>query len=299
MDYKVQSVLFKRPEWSEAEAKKWVKENKFKNLGVDVKPNHYRYRQLSPNVIRKQGYKHFVTKHISESIDLIIAYKEKPLEGGSISASELQKFISASYSKNPEEKIDNWVLDKQLSTPTAAVYSDPTTGKATITHRGTSGAADWMNNLKYSMGMYNSTDRYKQGKAAQEAAEAKYGQQNLSTLGHSQGAVLARKLGQDSKEIVNLNPAYLGETQGKNEYNVRSGNDVVSAFQKPKQMFNSWFYPSQARKDAAKNIEIKPAGYNPLAEHSSDILGALDPNLQIGAGHLQRLAEIYGKLYKA
>jgi hypothetical protein len=206
-------------------------------------------------------------------------------KGGAVSAKALKELVSASYSKNPEENIDGFVLDKSLSNETAKVYYNPHTGQATIVHRGTSGANDWLNNAAYATGLYNTTNRYKQGEATQKAVEDKYGAKNVSTIGHSQGAVLARKLGKNSKEIINLNPAYMGEQQGENEYNVNSSTDVVSSLLKPKETFNKYFYPSTYRKNKEKNITIESK--NPadvLTEHSSKILNRLDPNQMIGQG---------------
>jgi hypothetical protein len=81
-DYEVQSVLFKRPDWSKKDCDAWLKKNGFRNQGVDEKPDHYRYRQIDPHYIESKGYTHYVTKKLPHSIDLIIAYKGK--KGGMI-----------------------------------------------------------------------------------------------------------------------------------------------------------------------------------------------------------------------
>jgi len=206
-------------------------------------------------------------------------------KGGAVSAKALKELVSSSYSKNPQENLDGFVLDKSLSNETAKVYYNPHTGQATIVHRGSRGASDWLNNAAYATGLYNTTNRYKQGEATQKAVEDKYGAKNVSTIGHSQGAVLARKLGKNTKEIINLNPLYTGEKQGENEYIVNSSGDVVSSLLKPKEIYNKYLYPSTYRKNKAKNITIeseKPL--NVLTEHSSKILNRLDPNQMIGQG---------------
>jgi hypothetical protein len=190
------------------------------------------------------------------------------LKGGKVSIGNIKSFIDNSYSKNPKENIDGYVIDKALSNDIAKVYYNPQTGHATITHRGTEGLKDWGNNLAYLTGMYDYTDRYKRGKKAQEAVEKKYGKKNVSTLGHSQGAILSRKLGADTKEIINLNPAYVAEKPKKNEYNIKSSSDIVSKLK-----------PIHKR-----DIEIKAETSNPLTEHSSDILNRLDLNREVGAG---------------
>lgn len=44
----VQSVLFQRPMWSITQAKRWLKRHDFKKYDVDIKENHYRFRQIEP-----------------------------------------------------------------------------------------------------------------------------------------------------------------------------------------------------------------------------------------------------------
>ena len=57
------------------------------------------------------------------------------------------------------------MLDKSLSKDYAKVYYDPETQRAVVVHRGTSGAADWLNNVAYYVfGQYEKTNRYKTGK---------------------------------------------------------------------------------------------------------------------------------------
>ena len=149
-----------------------------------------------------------------------------------------------------------------------------------MSHRGTKGLADWGNNLAYTVGAYNLTDRYKKGKKIQEDAEKKYGKQNISTIGHSQGAVLSRKLGSKSKEIINVNPAYLGEKPQKNEYNIRSTGDVVSQLYKPIATARSILYPKYSAKH---DISIDSQSFNPIVEHNAKILDRLDAQQEIGA----------------
>ena len=131
------------------------------------------------------------------------------------------------------------------------------------------------------MGAYELTPRYREGKKVQDEAERKYGKKNISTLGHSQGAVLARKLGTDTKEIINVNPAYMGEKPAKNEYNIRSSNDVVSSAFAPVASARKVLFPKYSKK---RDIKVKAETLNPLTEHSYDILDRLDQNKTIGVG---------------
>lgn len=189
------------------------------------------------------------------------------LIGGALSINHIKKMLKASYQDAPE-KIDNFILDHGLSGQYGVVYFNPITGQAVVVHRGTKEAMDWTNNFMYAIGSYKKTDRYKIGKKLQELAEKKYGAKNISTLGHSQGAVLARELGQNTKEIITLNPAYKGEKPLKNEYNIRSSGDVVSA--------GLW------GTKRGHDLIIPSKGFNVLGEHMIDILDRVDQNKMVG-----------------
>lgn len=207
-------------------------------------------------------------------------------KAGKRSAKHIKEMLEASYQDAPPETIDGFVLDKELSNKTGKVYYNPTTGEANIIHRGTSGTADWLNNLAYGVGAYELTSRYKTGKRTQDRAEKKYGKKNISTLGHSQGAVLARKLGKDTKEIININPAYSFENPSKNEYNIRSSSDVVSSLYAPVAKTRKILYPKYSKKH---DITIpSKSSLDILGEHSYSILDRLGDK-EIGAG---------GKRYK-
>lgn len=190
------------------------------------------------------------------------------LIGGELSIGNIKKIMKASY-KDAPERIGDFILDHDLSNEYAVVYYNPSTGQAVVCHRGTTTAYDWTNNLMYAVGRYKSTDRYKIGKLTQEKAIKKYGAKNISTLGHSQGAALARELGKDTKEIITLNPAYKGEKPLKNEYNIRSSGDVVSAA----------LWGTKRGHD----LVIPAKGYNVLDEHMIDILDRVDQNKMFGA----------------
>ncbi len=205
-----------------------------------------------------------------------------PKKGGAISAKDLNEFIKASYKKGSERpsKIGDYDLDKELSKASVAVYHNPKTGDTKVIHRGTEGTAkDWVNNLAYVTGQYEKTDRYKRSKTAQERAEKKYGK--VQTLGHSQGAILASKLGKD--EVINVNPAYKGEETKSNVTNIRSSGDVVSALLKPVDSIKSLF----GIKKKGKTETIQAESYNPLKEHSSDIL-LRDENKMYGNGIMDK-----------
>jgi hypothetical protein len=280
-DYLVQSIIFDKSAYSPAKARKWCRENGYKCPKIDETANYYRFRQVSPAVANKSGYTEYRTKDLGNGdVKLVLAYPG--LTGGKMKAKTIADFIDASYKKKPPKELDGFTLDSKLTTDTAKVYYNPNTGEARVIHRGTEGLKDWGNNLAYIAGVYNLTDRYKQGKKVQDQAEKKYGKQNISTLGHSQGSVLARKLGADTKEVINVNPAFKGEIPLKNEYNIRSSADVVSGLYAPVAKLRGLLTPEYSKKH---DITIKSESLNPLKEHSADILDRIaDKEIGVGAG---------------
>jgi hypothetical protein len=148
-----------------------------------------------------------------------------------------------------------------------------------VVHRGTKGLGDIWTDLQLSLGYdIKKGSRYKHAQDIQKKAEAKYGKENISTLGHSLGSHLSSEVGQDSKEIINLNkavvPKDIGKKTSSKEYNIRTELDPVSALSK-----------TQVKND--NDITIPSKTLNPLAEHSTDTLERLDQDLQVGRGHLK------------
>lgn len=76
--YKIQSILFNKKN-DLTFCVYWLKYNNFKIEKVDETEHYYRFRQISPDTLRKQGYKKFITKLIDEDNDIkyIIAYKNE------------------------------------------------------------------------------------------------------------------------------------------------------------------------------------------------------------------------------
>ena len=193
------------------------------------------------------------------------------MRGKSIKVSTLEKMLNASYEKDRPKEIDGFQLDEELSVPTVAVYFSPSTRKAKVIIRGTEGTIkDWLNNVQYAVGNYVKTDRFKIAKEVSDKAEAKYGKANIDTIGHSQGGIGARLLGADTANVIELNPAYLGEKHLPNQHTVRSSRDPVSMLR----MFSK----------APNDIIIPAKSFNPLTEHSIDVLKRLPQEQVIGRG---------------
>lgn len=189
------------------------------------------------------------------------------IEGGKLSRDELKGLLDASY--DGRERVGDWTIDKQLSTKTSKVYSKG--DRAVVAHRGTEGITDWGNNLAFALGgeyLYKKTDRYKEAEKVQKKAEKKYGAKNVSTIGHSQGGLQAELLGSKSKEIITLNKAThpLIKRHSGNQTDIRSDRDIVSIATK------------------TPTTEIKAESYNPLKEHSPDILNRVSADTEYGSG---------------
>ncbi len=196
--------------------------------------------------------------------------------GGTLSVKDLKGLLEASYKEAPS--VGDYVLDKDISGKTAKVYHNTKNGKVVVSHRGTPAtlrdAGDWLNNIVYALKGdegYKKTKRFLDSKKVQDAAEAKYGTKKMATIGHSQGSKLAELLGKNGHEIITLNKATrpFSNVKTEHQYDIRSSGDVVSALN-----------PFQKKSD--KDITIQRTGFNPLAEHSIDVLNRLNPEQEIG-----------------
>lgn len=233
---------------------------------VEVSPRQYAVVNKVSGAVHA---KHSLIKNAKAQLRLLSS-----LEGGAISGKELKRLTEASYKKNKEkpDKIGDLVLDRELSTRKAAVYYNPKTGEAAVTHRGTTGtAADWANNLALGVGLYKKTDRFKRGKETQKKVNEKYGKENVLTTSHSQSGALAHELNKEGlvNKSVEVNPARLPfQKVMKNETIVKSSLDPVSVFV-PK----------------SKNVHVIEAKtFNPLSEHSAKIIRGDDAARMFGSG---------------
>jgi hypothetical protein len=75
MSYQIQSVLFRRPYYSQEDAINTLKNMKGKLRKLDITPNFFRFRQLEPSNLKKRGYSEVRTKEITPNISFIIYYR--------------------------------------------------------------------------------------------------------------------------------------------------------------------------------------------------------------------------------
>jgi len=214
------------------------------------------------------------------SLDLndqfISLLKPNILLGGKLKVKHLREILEASYSDKPPNEIDDFILDKKLSNAYAKVYHNPKTNQTVIAHKGTQGLLDWGNNLVYGLlgrTGYKLTGRFKNAQKVQNATEEKYGTKELTTVGHSQGALNAELLGQKGKEVITLNKAtrLLGNKKGKNQYDISSTGDIIHKL-------------NPAQTSSKKDISIKSKTNNPVKEHLIPVLEGLDQEMLIGKG---------------
>lgn len=179
---------------------------------------------------------------------------------------ELKGLLEETYKKGKgaNENYGSYQIDKELSTGRAKVYYNPTTGKTVVAHRGSTNAQDWKENFNYALGIGGKGKAYKKSEAVQKAAEAKYGTNNLETIGHSKGALHAQSLGQKGLvQTLNkpVNVKDIKRVVTKNQIDYKSSRDPVSflrGFQK-----------------GEKARVIKSTTINPLKEHSVAVLGRI------------------------
>lgn len=72
MNYKIQSVLFEKEIYSLEQALSYLVRHNLTAKKVDITDRFYRFRQLSPETLKRQGYKKFRTINIKDGIEYII-----------------------------------------------------------------------------------------------------------------------------------------------------------------------------------------------------------------------------------
>jgi hypothetical protein len=195
------------------------------------------------------------------------------VSGGQLEVKQVKDFIKASYEKK-QNNIDGFELDNQISDSKSRVYRNPETGQVVVAHRGTSGFTDWFNNLSYAIGGvkgYKNTQRYKDAEKVQLNAQKKYGKDNITTVGHSQGGLQAELLGKDGMETITLNKATrpFSNNKSKNQYDIRTENDIVSSL-------------NPFQKNNGNEITIKSRSKSLLTEHTPNTLSRIGDENYIG-----------------
>ena len=190
--------------------------------------------------------------------------------GGKLKGHQVNKFVEASYKKlDDANQVGDYVLDRELSTKNNKVYRDPNTGKVVVANAGTSSLGDWWNNKNILFGNYSKTKRYKEVEDIQKKAIAKYGKENIMNVGHSQSGEALRIMKRNGLlgEAVAVNPAIIGKSTEDIDV-IRSDRDLVSLL----------------TPTSSKDTTIKAKTFNPLTEHSQDIISGENEEKEYGRG---------------
>jgi hypothetical protein len=75
LEYKIQSVILNNEKFSLKDAVNFLAKNNLKYWKVDRTTNYWRFRQLEPSELRKEGFNHYRNKEISDGINLVLAYR--------------------------------------------------------------------------------------------------------------------------------------------------------------------------------------------------------------------------------
>lgn len=150
-----------------------------------------------------------------------------------LSRKHLETMLANTYTPGTTSgPVGSYVHDPTLSDNRVKVYHDANTKHTVVAHRGSQTKGDWFENSLYAMGIRGGSN-YNHSKKVQNKAEKKYGASNLTTIGHSKGALHAQDFGKHGDIVtlnkpVNVQDALLLKVP-KNQKDYRGEGDVVSA----------------------------------------------------------------------
>ena len=77
-EYQIHTILFNKHKNKIEDAIKWILDNDYKIGKIHETTNEYRFRQISPEILKKHGFNQYRTKMIepTREIQLVIAYKD-------------------------------------------------------------------------------------------------------------------------------------------------------------------------------------------------------------------------------
>lgn len=188
-----------------------------------------------------------------------------------LSKDNLAKIMSATYQPNSMLRaIDEYVPDPTISDNRVKVFHNSRTKHTVVAHRGSQTGSDWAENAAYLFGIKRGSN-WSHSRKKQKEAETKYGTANLTTVGHSKGALHAQEFGQKGEVVtlnkpVNLIDAVLKKVP-KNQTDYRGEGDVVSIL-RPFERGNKAVTLRKEKKDKKSWNPIK----NILKEHGTDTL---------------------------
>ena len=193
------------------------------------------------------------------------------MKGGALTADETRKLLKSSYNKKNKD-VGNFKVDKHLSGNRTKVYYDEENNMPVVVHRGTNSKQDMMTDTGLLFG--HRGNRFKHAKKIQKKAEKKYGTENMHTLGHSLGGLVAEEIGKNSKNVITYNkaisPFEMLKKNQSNQTDIKTSNDPVSSLN----------YFNNNKKNKTKVFNAKTN--NPFKSHSTDALKHLNTDKVIG-----------------
>ena len=176
-----------------------------------------------------------------------------------IQSDDLQEILKKSYDSKPSDHGD-YKIDHSLSGQRAQVYTNDKTGKVIVAHRGTAGAQDVFTDISYGVGITNNS-RFEHARKIQNEAENKYGKENIITVGHSLGGLIANDVTDKKSKQITYNKPTMFNSRNKNELAIKTSNDPFS--------LNS----NQGNKK--KKVIDNGFSLNARANHSTDHIGKM------------------------
>ena len=161
--------------------------------------------------------------------------KKEKLIGLGLPANLLKEFIDLSYKGNTSIAPEGYEIDAPLSDSRVKVYKKIGSKEVIVTHRGSVGLQDWMDNAKFLVaGKVKSTKSYQLHRDRHLKAVEKYGAENIIGVGHSRAGLYLQELQKEVpiKEIITYNKA-VGfydalRTNPEEQTDVKVKNDFVS-----------------------------------------------------------------------
>jgi hypothetical protein len=203
----------------------------------------------------------YAKKNIKKGDELFLEYpkdynrywekKPEPLVGKGMNANLLKQFIDYSYLGNTSIAPEGYSIDAPLSDSRVKVYTKNGSNDkdVVVTHRGSVGADDWMDNARYALtGKVKGTKTYNLHRERHKKAVEKYGAKNIIAIGHSRAGLYIQELQKEFpiKENITYNKASgfhdIGRQNDPNQTDIRVGNDIVSLLaplqKRPNQIVN-------------------------------------------------------------
>jgi hypothetical protein len=134
------------------------------------------------------------------------------------------------YKDQPKKRLGKYILDEQLSNDNNQVYYNPKKNKLLYNVTGTHNSRDWITNAKLFTGVgFKESDRYKQSHQGLREAKRKYGIDNATITGHSQGGYTASLISSSGDKVLTLDKASVFGGKLRVGENYRTSGDIVSA----------------------------------------------------------------------